>query len=364
MLDKKQARELIEEYGSIVNEGRTIEELIRDNEIPRLRGKNIQIRKEKVNDSVFGENLKIEYFPLRLMYRTNRVSTHDTNRGTIPFKDQVLAVNHEFMRRLVGETLGDSQIDIPSLKPTSTVIPAFNLDMIMIENVFRMYMVESSTQTSLYQAWLEAKQNHSDTFNYAGRDFKASELSPNRRLPYLLDSPFTKSGVDETISPKEVVRRELCTEDEYKDTVERGSSAFNHVADYVSKRGLVLVDTKLEHGKLPSGILSIIPSRIVKEQVLGAGELFTLDSSTYWRLDDSGNIEIGEDRKPVSYSKEIMRGMKFNERGFLEPEDKIEAGVRYIMAIQNITREEFNPDLRQRDERIVESTNIILKYLT
>ena len=360
MLDEKQARGLIEEYGSTVNEGRTIEELIRDNEIPRLKGKDIRTRKGKVSESVFGENLKIEHFPLRLMYRTNR--------GAIPFKDQVLAVNHEFMRGLVGETLGDSQIDIPGLKPTSIVIPAFNLDMIMIENVFRMYMAESSTLTSLYQAWLEAKQDHSDTFNYAGRDFKVSELSPNGRLPYLLDSPFTKSGVDETISPEEVVRRELCTEDEYKDIVERGISAFNHVADYVSKRGWELVDTKLKYGKLPNGtlsrILSIIPSRIVKDQVLGAGELFTLDSSTYWRLDDSGNVEIGENGKPVSYSKEFMEGTKFNERGFLEPEDEIEAGARYIMAIQQITEEEFKPDLRQRDERIVESTNMILKYLT
>ncbi len=356
MLNEKQARELMEEYGPTVNEGRTIEELIRDNEIPRLNEEDIETRKGKVTDSVFGENLKIEYLPLRLMYRTNKVSTHDINRGTIPFKDQVLAVNHEFMRGLVGKTLGDPQFNILNLEPTSTVIPTVNLHMIMIESVLRKYMAESSTQTSLYQAWLRAKQDDLESFNYAGRDFKVSNLSPNGLLPFLLDSPSTKSEVDETISPEEVISRGICTEGDYTKIVNVGSQAFNLVADYLSESGLVLVDTKLEHGR--------IPSKIIKSQIFGADELFTLDSSRFWRLDDSGNIEIGENGKPVSYSKEFVRGMEFDKRGLLKPEDEIRAGVRYIIGIQHIIGKEFKPDLRPRDERIVESTNMILKYLT
>ena len=50
--------------------------------------------------------------PIRLMFRGNRISTHDVNRGAIPFKDQVLAQNHDHMLNLVKDTLGLSLIHI------------------------------------------------------------------------------------------------------------------------------------------------------------------------------------------------------------------------------------------------------------
>ena len=40
-----------------------------------------------------------------------------------------------------------------------------------------------------------------------------------------------------------------------------------------------------------------------------------------------------------------------------------EIAVRYIDGLQNLTGEHFEPDLRPRDQRIVESTNLILDAL-
>ena len=112
----------------------------------------------KVSDSVIGEDLFTSGgLPLRLMFRNNRISTHDVNRGAIPFKDQVLAFNHAHMLQLVRPILGSSQFEIPGLK-SSTVIPAENLKLIMLENVLRLYNAESSTSTSLYQHWLAARK--------------------------------------------------------------------------------------------------------------------------------------------------------------------------------------------------------------
>ena len=70
--------------------------------------------------------------PIRLMFRNNRISTHDVNRGAIPFKDQVLAFNHDHMLQLVQHVLGSSQFSVDELKPSSTVIPAENLNLIML----------------------------------------------------------------------------------------------------------------------------------------------------------------------------------------------------------------------------------------
>ena len=89
MLDEKSIRELVTEYGPRVNTGRPIRQLIDDGELPRLRGATVQ--EGKVSDSVFGEALRSRCGrPLRLMFRNNRISTHDVNRGAIPFKDQIL----------------------------------------------------------------------------------------------------------------------------------------------------------------------------------------------------------------------------------------------------------------------------------
>ncbi len=154
MLNEQAIRNLVNTHGLAVNEGRTIKQLIEDGELPRLSG--CTVLEGKVSDSVFGDELNTrEEKPIRLMFRNNRISTHDINRGEIPFKDQVLAFNHDHMLQLVKPVLGSSQFEVEGLSPASTVIPAENLNLIMLENVLRLYMAESSTSTSLYQHWMQ-----------------------------------------------------------------------------------------------------------------------------------------------------------------------------------------------------------------
>ena len=178
MLDKQQIEELVAEHGDQVSVGRSIRELIADGELPRLKGATVL--EGKVSDSVIGEDLVTRGgHQLRLMFRNNRISTHDINRGAIPFKDQVLAFNHAHMLQLVRPILGSSQFEIPSLKPSSTVIPAENLKLIMFENVLRLYNAESSTSTSLYQHWLAASKKGLKVMTYAGHSLIVADLQVN-----------------------------------------------------------------------------------------------------------------------------------------------------------------------------------------
>jgi phosphoribosylaminoimidazole-succinocarboxamide synthase len=66
----------------------------------------------------------------------------------------------------------------------------------------------------------------------------------------------------------------------------------------------------------------------------------------------------------VSFSKEFARGMvkDKNSQQFSE-EQAGEIAVRYIQGLQHLTGVSFEPDLRPRDQRIVESTNLILDAL-
>ena len=350
MLDDKDIRELVVAHGPTVNTGRPIKQLIEDGDIPRLQG--CTVLEGKVSDSVFGEALVTRSGePLRLMFRNNRISTHDVNRGAIPFKDQVLAFNHDHMLNLVKDILGTSQFTVPGLAPSSTVIPAENLKLVKLENVLRMYMAESSTSTSLYQHWLVARDAGQDLLNYAGHELMVAELEPNSELPYLMDTPSTKDTVDRTIDSQYLFDNEICTVAQYNQIRNSSIMAFGMVSQYLREKRMVLVDTKTEHGINSRG------------NVVAADELYTMDSSRFWRLDDQGEL-LTRDGKPVSFSKEFARGMvKEKDQQFTE-EQAGEIAMRYIQGLQHVTGVGFAPDLRPRDERLVDSTNLILDALT
>ncbi|MCH2324260.1 MAG: hypothetical protein MK317_06135 [Pseudomonadales bacterium] len=350
MLDEQQIRDLVTEHGATVNQGRPIKQIIEDGDMPRLSGATVL--EGKVSDSVFRENLVTKAGqPIRLMFRNNRISTHDVNRGAIPFKDQVLAFNHDHMLNLVKDVLGSSQFHVEGLLPSSTVIPAENLNLIMLENVLRLYMAESSTSTSLYQHWLAAKGQGEEIFNYAGHNLSISSLEPNGVLPYLMDTPSTKDKVDKTIDAEFLIDKGVCSWEQYAQIRNASIMAFGMVSHYLSTKGMVLVDTKTEHGINTSG------------EIVSADELYTMDSSRFWKLDDNGAL-LTRDGKPVSFSKEFARGMvKEKKDQQFTDEQANQIALRYIQGLQHLTDVSFDPDLRPRDERIVDSTNLILDSL-
>ena len=349
MLNEQEIRELVAAHGAAVNVGRPVKQLIADGELPRLSG--CTVLEGKVSDSVFGDDLKTSCGkPIRLMFRNNRISTHDVNRGAIPFKDQVLAFNHDHMHRLVKPVLGSSQFEVEGLSPASTVIPAENLNLLMVENVLRLFMAESSTSTSLYQHWLIAKEEGKSIMKYAGHELEVASLEPNGRLPYLMDTPSTKEKVDRTTDAAYLIESGVCTEGQYAQMRNASLMAFGIVTQYLAEKRMVLVDTKTEHGVNAEG------------RIVSADELYTMDSSRFWRVDDNGNVLTRND-KPVSFSKEFARGMVKEKGQQFSEEQANEIAVRYIQGLQHLSGESFDPDLRPRDQRIIESTNLILDRL-
>jgi len=368
-LTEPEARRLVESYMSLERSSPSTQAILDSGAIPRLR--DYIVRPGKVSDSIFGgkgsyfvkqdgklveikfENSPLETpdrIPLRLMVRTERISTHDINRGEIPFKDQILGVNHNFMVRLVRDVLGTSQFDVEGLEDSSVVIAAENLNPFQFENVLRAYMAKSTTSTSLYQAWLRKEERFSGHLIPEG-------LIPNGPLPYIMDTPSTKSEVrDETVDRIYLAMNGFCTHEEYDQMRNAGLVAFGIVTQFLREKGLILVDTKTEHG------------RNRKDQIVSQDELYTIDSSRFWlRKDYEGQLERlarGEIKElyPISYSKEFARGMAEGENGFTE-EQRIQIAVRYIMAIQHLTGTRFVPDIRSREERVIYGLRTALEKL-
>jgi len=362
-LTKEESRDLVEQYMKNEDANSSTQDLIDSGTVPRLRDYTVQ--PGKVSDSIFGgkgnfrdkrtgetvhfENPPLqtkEGTPLRLMVRTARISTHDISRGEIPFKDQILALNHNYMRKLVAWAVGTSQFDTPGLQDNSIAIVAENLDSVMFENVIRAYNAKSSTSTSLYQHYIRGDRE------FCGHKLP-EDLIPNGLLPYVMDTPSTKAEVDESISQVELISRSICTENEYSEIRNSSLVAFGICSEFLRQRGIILVDTKLEHGRSVDG------------KIKSQDEIFTMDSSRFWLLEDYESqvekLRNGEIKElaPQSYSKEFARGFSEGDKGYTD-DQRLQIAIRYIEGIQHLLGKRFIPDMRPREERSVSAIEAIL----
>jgi len=364
-LTSEQAAELVQQC--MKTEGRitSTQELLDSGAVPRLKG--YVVRPGKVSDSIFGgkgsfydKNLgkEVEFenpplnskegIPLRLMVRTERISTHDVNRGVIPFKDQILAINHNTMRKMLQYAIGTSQFEVEGLADNAVVIAAEDLEQIGFENVLRAYMAKSTTSTSLYQAYIKGARE------FCGHSLPEG-LIANCQLPYVMDTPSTKSDEhDESVSPKQMIARGICTQAQYLQIRNSSLFAFGMVHQFFAPKGILPVDTKTEHGMTKDG-------RIVSQD-----EIWTMDSSRFWLLDDyneqMAKLKRGEipELNPKSYSKEFARGFSEGDKGYTD-EQKILIAVRYIEGIQHLLGKRFEPDMSPRDQRVLLGLETIVR---
>lgn len=366
LLTEAQALELVSDYMTREGTASTTQEVLDSGIVPALKG--FAVRPGKVSDSIYGGRVEFtkkdgtvveaenpplltrDGRPLRIMVRTQRISTHDINRGEIPFKDQILAVNHNYMRRLVEPAMGTSQFEVPSLLDNDVAIAAENLRPIPVENIFRAYMASSSTSTSLYRAWKRGEKE------FAGH-IVPEGLFANGPLPYVMDTPSTKSDDhDVTSSPEELIRQGYITGAVYSALRNSGLVAFGMAMRFLLTRGIILADTKFEHGINKAG------------KIVSQDEILTMDSSRFWLASDynaqTERFKRGDIKElnPKSYSKEFARGFSEGEKGYID-EQRVVIGARYVIGIQELLGKRFEPDMRPRDERVVSGLQKVVEYL-
>jgi len=171
-----------------------------------------------------------------------------------------------------------------------------------------------------------------------------------------MDTPTTKAEFDEPLSPQQLFSREICTPQQYKQICNSSLLAFGIITELLRHRGIMAVDTKTEHGINHQG------------KIVCQDEIWTLDSSRFWLIDDyqqqCAQFKAGEinEIKPQSYSKEFARGFSKGSQGYSEDEC-VTIAMRYIEAIQYLLQTPFKPDLRPRDEQIIEGLNKVVEVL-
>src|SRR6185436_1999660 len=116
---------------------------------------------------------------------------------------------------------------------------------------------------------------------------------------------------------------------------------YGAVSEYLRRIGLLLLDTKLEFGKRKSN-----------GHIMISDEIFTPDSSRFWKIDERGTIQTDENDQPISFSKEFARGISKDKRQYNDDE-RLAIAVRYIQSYEFIARQKFVPDMRSEEEKVL-----------
>ena len=163
-------------------------------------------------------------------------------------------------------------------------------------------------------------------------------LSENDKLPEPIITPTTKAAVghDEDISKEDIQARGIVSPEDYEKLEKYTRELFARGTEIAAERGLILVDTKYEFGK-------------IGDQIYLIDEIHTPDSSRYFYSEGYHERQMeGEPQKQLS--KEFVRKWLI-ENGFqgkegqvvpeMTPEKVESISERYIELYEQITGEKF-----------------------
>ncbi len=277
---------------------------------------------------------------LLVMVATDRISAFDVvlPKG-IPFKGQVL-------NQIAAYFLDATAAEIPNWKlatPDPMVTVGKKAEGFRVEMIIRGYLTGS--------AWREYAAGVREICGV-----KLPEgMRENQKFPEPIITPTTKAdaGHDENISREEIIAQGIVSAEDYEVMERYTRRLFEIGTKMAADKGLILVDTKYEFGK-------------IADQVILIDEIHTPDSSRYFYADGyQERFEKGEPQRQLS--KEFVRQWLI-ENGFMgkagqkvpEMTDEIceSISARYIELYEHVTGQKFVPaDSADLDRRI--ETNVL-----
>jgi phosphoribosylaminoimidazole-succinocarboxamide synthase len=269
---------------------------------------------------------------LLVMVASDRISAFDVILPRpIPFKGQVL-------NQIAAYMLQATQDICPNWLLTS---PAPNVSIGKRCDPFRVEMVVRGNLTG--HAW----RTYSSGERLLCGVRMPEGLKENDYFPQPIITPSTKaeSGHDEDISREEIIARELVRAKDYAQMEQYTLALFERGKQLAAQRGLILVDTKYEFGK-------------IADKVYLMDEIHTPDSSRYFYAAGFEERQTrGEKQKQLS--KEFVRewliahgfmGKTGQQVPVMTDEWVQTISNRYIELYEQVIGEEFVPETFNADE--------------
>ncbi|MGB0888048.1 MAG: phosphoribosylaminoimidazolesuccinocarboxamide synthase [Vicingaceae bacterium] len=260
---------------------------------------------------------------LLVMIASDRISAFDVVLPkAIPFKGQVL---NQIAAKFLKATEDIVQNWVMSV-PDPSVTIGKSCEPFKVEMVIRGYLSG--------HAWREYKEGKRILCGVAMPD----GMKENDKFPEPIITPSTKADVghDEDISREEILAQGIVSEADYIALEDYTRKIFERGTEIAAEKGLILVDTKYEFGKVGSEIYLI-------------DEIHTPDSSRYFYAEGyQERQDAGEKQKQLS--KEFVRQWLI-ENGFQGKEGQVipemtdefiaQVSERYIELYEHITGDKF-----------------------
>jgi phosphoribosylaminoimidazole-succinocarboxamide synthase len=269
---------------------------------------------------------------LLVMVASDRISAFDVILPRlIPYKGQVL-------NQIAAYMLEATRDICPNWLLTS---PAPNVSIGRRCDPFRVEMVVRGNLTG--HAW----RTYSSGQRTLCGVVMAEGLRENDPFPFPIITPSTKAdaGHDEDISREDIIRQGLVNAKDYALLEQYALQLFERGKVMAAKRGLILVDTKYEFGK-------------IGDTVFLMDEIHTPDSSRYFYADGFEERQQ-KNEKQKQLSKEFVREWLI-ANGFMgKPGQKVPEmsddwiqtiSNRYIELYEQVIGEEFVPETFSADE--------------
>jgi phosphoribosylaminoimidazole-succinocarboxamide synthase len=276
----------------------------------------------------------------RVLVTTDRISAFDHVLGTLPLKGQVLNFVAAWWFERTRSLVPNHVLSVPD----PNVLVAKECQPLPVEMVVRAYLT-GTTSTSI---WVHYERGARE---FCGHSLP-NGMKKHQRLPEPLLTPSTKAphgDHDVSASRSEILALTGMPAAEFDRAAEMAMTLFREGQRVCAARGLILVDTKYELGKTPEGELVVID------------EIHTPDSSRFW-YEKSYEERFAAGHDPESFDKEYVRRWLV-EQGFrgdgpipaIPDTVKIEAVLRYIEAVEQITGEAFVPNLEEPEARLAKN---------
>ena len=212
---------------------------------------------------------------LLVMVATDRISAFDVilPKG-IPYKGQVLNQIAAMMLDAVSAEIPTWKIAVPD--PMVTV--GYKCEPFKVEMIIRGYLTGS--------AWREYAAGCREICGVKLPD----GMRENERFPEPIITPTTKAdeGHDENISKEEIIARGIVSAEDYEVMERYTRRIFEIGTKIAAERGLILVDTKYEFGKLDGKVILM-------------DEIHTPDSSRYFYAEPYQELfEAGKPQRQLS----------------------------------------------------------------
>ncbi len=258
-----------------------------------------------------------------VMVATDRISAFDVvlPRG-IPYKGQVL-------NQIASKFLDRTQDICPNWKlatPDPMVTVGHYCEPFPVEMIIRGYLTGSS--------WRTYKKGAREICGVPIPD----GMREHQAFPEPIVTPTTKAheGHDEDISKEEILKQGLVSPEDYAMLEKYTIELFKRGSEIAAEKGLILVDTKYEFGKVGDTIYLI-------------DEIHTPDSSRYFYRDGyQERFDKGEQQKQLS--KEFVREWLMSHGFQGQPGQQVpemtdeyvnSVSDRYIELYESITGEKF-----------------------